>query len=205
MDTYNYPEPGKEPFNTPESEMRAAWDSKLKPIETRYRGYLCRSRLEARWMVFLDHLGIDFEYELEGFDLPNGQRYLPDLWLPKIKHWAEVKPAEFTAEERSKAVWLALASQCPILLLIGVPGFKVYDSLIPCYSKDDSGAVIEALGVMESTELLDIDYHCRRYYNQERRLYGNPGEDFSAPECFTPQYRDAVFASRSARFEGVKS
>ena len=24
---YTYPEPGKEPFNTPESEMREAWES----------------------------------------------------------------------------------------------------------------------------------------------------------------------------------
>lgn len=40
--------------------------SDLKPINTRYKGYLFRSRLEARWAVFLDSLGITWEYEKEG-------------------------------------------------------------------------------------------------------------------------------------------
>jgi hypothetical protein len=39
----------------------------LKPIETFYRGYRFRSRLEARWAVFMDAAGIVWEYEPEGF------------------------------------------------------------------------------------------------------------------------------------------
>lgn len=30
----------------------------ITPIQTRYAGCLFRSRLEARWAVFFDHLGI---------------------------------------------------------------------------------------------------------------------------------------------------
>ena len=41
----------------------------IKPIETVYNGYRFRSRLEARWAVFFDQLGIKNEYEKEGFDL----------------------------------------------------------------------------------------------------------------------------------------
>ncbi len=37
--------------------------NKIKPIETRYAGCRFRSRLEARWTVFFDHLGIEWEYE----------------------------------------------------------------------------------------------------------------------------------------------
>jgi hypothetical protein len=37
----------------------------IKPIETRYNGYRFRSRLEARWAVFFDTLGIEYQYELE--------------------------------------------------------------------------------------------------------------------------------------------
>lgn len=51
----------------------------IKPIETLYHGYRFRSRLEARWAVFLDSLGVKYEYEPEGFRLPDGSMYLPDF------------------------------------------------------------------------------------------------------------------------------
>lgn len=51
----------------------------IKPIETTYNGYRFRSRLEARWAVFFDTLGIVYEYEPEGFELESGKRYLPDF------------------------------------------------------------------------------------------------------------------------------
>ncbi len=51
----------------------------IKPIETIYNGYHFRSRLEARWAVFFDALGIEWEYEPEGFDLGGGVYYLPDF------------------------------------------------------------------------------------------------------------------------------
>lgn len=40
----------------------------IKAIQTRYKGYNFRSRLEARWAVFFDALGIKWEYEPEGFE-----------------------------------------------------------------------------------------------------------------------------------------
>ena len=53
----------------------------LKPIETEYKGYRFRSRLEARWAVFFDTSGVKWEYEPEGFDLGDGIKYLPDFRL----------------------------------------------------------------------------------------------------------------------------
>lgn len=53
--------------------------NEIKAIETFYKGYRFRSRLEARWAVFLDALGVKWEYEPEGFELPSGKRYLPDF------------------------------------------------------------------------------------------------------------------------------
>jgi len=53
--------------------------SEIKPIQTRYKNYHFRSRLEARWAVFFDALGLKWEYEPEGFDLGNGVLYLPDF------------------------------------------------------------------------------------------------------------------------------
>lgn len=51
----------------------------MKAIETHYNGYRFRSRLEARWAVFFDTLGVRYEYEPEGFELDDGTWYLPDF------------------------------------------------------------------------------------------------------------------------------
>jgi len=63
----------------------------VRAIETVYRGYRFRSRLEARWAVFFDALSVPFEYEKEGFVLDDETKYLPDFWLPTLKLWFEVK------------------------------------------------------------------------------------------------------------------
>lgn len=39
----------------------------IKAIQTKYKGYNFRSRLEARWAVFFDALKIEWAYEEEGF------------------------------------------------------------------------------------------------------------------------------------------
>jgi hypothetical protein len=71
---------------------RRAQKMTIKPIETKYRGYRFRSRLEARWAVFLDAVGLEWVYEKEGFRLPSGRWYLPDFYIPSLDLWIEVKP-----------------------------------------------------------------------------------------------------------------
>jgi hypothetical protein len=63
----------------------------IKAIETVYNNYKFRSRLEARWAVFFDVLGIKYDYEKEGYDLGEEGYYLPDFWLPSQSIFAEVK------------------------------------------------------------------------------------------------------------------
>ena len=69
----------------------------IKAIETVYNGYKFRSRLEARWAVFFDAAGVEYEYEPEGFVLPSGKRYLPDFLIHNCTErgpkdlWVEVK------------------------------------------------------------------------------------------------------------------
>jgi hypothetical protein len=53
----------------------------IAAIETRYGGRHYRSRIEARWVVFLDVLGVEFEYEPEKF-LIDGEPYIPDFFIP---------------------------------------------------------------------------------------------------------------------------
>lgn len=43
----------------------------IKAKETYYDGYRFRSRLEARWAVFFNNIGLEYEYEMEGFDMKN--------------------------------------------------------------------------------------------------------------------------------------
>lgn len=68
----------------------------FRPIETRYAGCRFRSRLEARWAVFFDSLGVTWEYEPQGFHVgPEGRPYLPDFRLDRAGGlrplWVEVK------------------------------------------------------------------------------------------------------------------
>ena len=61
----------------------------ITPIETLYRGHSFRSKAEARFAVFLDCLGVKWEYEPQGFDLGNGLKYLPDFKIYNVEIWDE--------------------------------------------------------------------------------------------------------------------
>lgn len=93
----------------------------FRAITTRYKGCNFRSRLEARWAVFFDHLGIRWDYEPEGFELGNGLRYLPDFWLPDWKIWVEVKPAEPDDVASEKALRLVMNSGFLLFMTKGNP------------------------------------------------------------------------------------
>lgn len=41
----------------------------IKAKETYYDGYRFRSRLEARWAVFFNNIGLEYEYKMEGFNM----------------------------------------------------------------------------------------------------------------------------------------
>lgn len=75
-------------------------ENKIKAIETEYNGYRFRSRLEARWAVFFDAAGIEYEYELEGFVLSDGTKYLPDFYLPQYHAFVEIKRKIIDDDER---------------------------------------------------------------------------------------------------------
>lgn len=90
----------------------------IKPIETAYKGYRFRSRLEARWAVFFDAVGLDWEYEKEGFDI-DGSWYLPDFYIPKRKYWIEIK-GEPRNEDIVKIIGLALYKREISALITGL-------------------------------------------------------------------------------------
>lgn len=92
----------------------------LKAIETIYAGYRMRSRLEARWAVFLDALGVKWDYEREGFNL-DGLLYLPDFYIQDFNCWIEIKGPYPTETEIEKCRRLAKASGQVVLLVTGDP------------------------------------------------------------------------------------
>jgi len=81
-----------------------SYNGTIKAIETAYKGYKFRSRLEARWGIFLDSLGIEWEYEKEGYDLGEAGWYLPDFYLPEHHQFIEVKPS---TKDKGVTVYLA--------------------------------------------------------------------------------------------------
>lgn len=83
---------------------------KIPSIPTEYHGIIFRSKLEAKWTVDFDLLGISWRYEPEGFQVGNKILYEPDFLIqnvhfdgrPETKDlFVEVK-GEFTEEDRIK-------------------------------------------------------------------------------------------------------
>lgn len=174
----------------------------IKAIETRYKGCNFRSRLEARWAVFFDALGVKWEYEPEGFDLGEMGWYLPDFWLPTFSGgmWVEVKPTggDFTkaiefCRLKREAVWLAEGT--PAVRMWSIAGY--FDIIYP----DDGSEPFELFslhtGIPNADKAMD--------YNKMFWLpgYGEPDMTISFEDqgSLGDLFLNAVVAARSARFE----
>lgn len=97
--------------------------STLKPIQTEAFGRLFRSRLEARCAVFLEAMGLRWEYELEGFNLPSG-RYLPDFKIYDSTllsgfYWLECKGGIPTDREVQLARELSAGTRAAVMFFNG--------------------------------------------------------------------------------------
>lgn len=154
-----------------------------RAIETRYQGYRFRSRTEARWAVFFRYLGLPWDYEPEGFELPGGTRYLPDF---KIGHaWFEVKPPGDSAD---KARLFYEHIGAPVFVLDGKPELRAY---------------LSAAGGTNMIFLPSGHKHAPYFFETgllDRRAF--PLHDFCE---VADALRAAVDAARSARFEHGES
>jgi hypothetical protein len=102
-------------------------------IDTRYDGHKFRSRTEARWAVFFNATDIDWRYEPEGYDLPDGSAYLPDFYFPNMTirttegsgMWCEIKGEnisyedDWTDEPFDTLIKLVEKTETPAALLSG--------------------------------------------------------------------------------------
>lgn len=165
--------------------------SDIKAIETQYKGYRFRSRLEARWAVYFDALGIEWEYEIEGFDLGVLGAYLPDFWLPQVKMWAEVKPCQFSRVELAKCEALHYGTGHACIFLDGSPLAQNYYTTMEYPSESTGGDYPDYVDVYVMSDYLDEGrfYTSTGYVPWTRATYSNNSVE------------RAVALARSARFE----
>jgi hypothetical protein len=162
----------------------------IKAIDTEYHGCRFRSRLEARWAVFFDQLGIEWQYEAEGYQLSDGTRYLPDFWLPTFSGGmhVEVKPdggdfskARKFAEEAHVRMWLAG----------GIPAAVFYEAYGGYGDADCNGWEVVA------PNYADAYGENRMWYNWGQGfIAGEPLDEYSASGI-----EIAASIARTARFE----
>lgn len=157
----------------------------IKAIETKYKGYRFRSRLEARWAVFFDSLGIKWEYESEGYDLGNGIHYLPDFKVEiysdimnDVYAWIEIKGLLPNKDEINKCVLLMQQGKRPVYLFSGTPGshevYKVITGKLINVSGNNMDEITAKVFALEPSWYMRIkEYHIE----------------------------DAIQAAKSARFE----
>lgn len=110
-------------------------NQQIKAIETVYGNCRFRSRLEARYAVFFDFLGVKWSYETEGYKLPSGC-YLPDFWLLEMNLWAEIKPTPPSDLEKKLCEELAGTTGSAAAIFFGLPCEN--PGMVYCFDSTDS-------------------------------------------------------------------
>jgi len=180
----------------------------IKAIETHYKGYRFRSRLEARWAVFFDALGIEWQYEPEGYNI-DGAYYLPDFYLTDYKLLVEIKPEPQPIEIIHKLE--KLAYEHAIILFIGLPNQN--SAHIFCTETDDGGGGSfddEDVWWMSATDSR-LPHLVSVYDTREREFYANSDyevlplfhnmNDFGKHGWDIEGVDRAIVKSKQARFE----
>lgn len=136
----------------------------IQPIQTRYAGHHFRSRLEARWAVFFDALGLKWQYEPQGYTVGATKRpYLPDFYLPEVQSFVEVKGEKERLDLELLADLLDGSKAHTVLILGNIPGHDV--TVTPTHlmlyrafdvrTEPDLMAMIKEFG--QATDKLDQD------------------------------------------------
>ncbi len=123
----------------------------LKPLPTYYQGRKFRSRLEARWAVFFDAVGIRWTYEPEGY-LVYGHGYLPDYHLTDLGLFVEIKPE---LAEANKILYQGLADMGygTLLLLQGSVWIGEYEGTLFRQNLPPIPGLVWAVGRCDHSEI----------------------------------------------------
>lgn len=173
--------------------------SAIKPIETHYKGYAFRSRLEARWAVYFDAIEIKWDYEPQGFELPNTERYLPDFVLhTKVGPvFAEVKPqGDITQFDKAKMFIRYSPIGAKLVCLAGVPIVGFYQM----FMKISMEKFEKHYNDGKHNYMLD-DGLVAKYWVCVCKEYGIVSRYYDDIDYCIDGIEDAVELARSARFE----
>lgn len=186
----------------------------FRPIPTEYNGYRFRSRLEARWAVFFDAIGLRYEYEPEGYETYDGIKYLPDFYLPDLGVYFEVKRASVGEEEKKKILQKIEEFAYNRHSLIICFGDPVNDDLYFYGNESDDGGGGEFnIKVTISESPYNDGYYVFAHNNgRERTFFTSPDFQDTVPggttegkykyqNLVTKKIIDARFKARKARFE----
>ena len=182
----------------------------IQAIPTNYKGYRMRSRLEARWAVFFDALGLSWEYEQEGY-VCGTSAWLPDFVIGAHHQIpVEIKPADYDKIDLDGYISTITRVTCfsvekgqstiarSSLLIFGTPW--AYTALFLC-SGYESGDVLNvrfSIGRRDDREI---------WLQDSDNLFAECLLDFNADDSGRyplddhPKLEAAVIASKSARFE----
>lgn len=194
------------------SDVKGYKANAIKPIETHYKGYRFRSRLEARWAVFFDALGIDWEYEKEGFNLGEVGCYLPDFWLPHPVNalansgwgiWVEIKPTVIDAEGLNKVTELVKLTKHNALIFQGSPAEGKYfvTKISGCHfdppKRFDNLKFVNPSTIVDGTRI----YHGSAYLENDEGFTSYPTVYSSPSNNWCVDLDKAYSKALSARFE----
>jgi len=107
---------------------------------TIYKGICFRSKLEARWAVVFDKLGIEWVYEPDTLsrDWDGMVYYRPDFYLPNFDFYVEVKPNDDKLQERAIDIGQLVDWDGPLakgLIIVGVvPNSTMITNRLPFFS-----------------------------------------------------------------------
>jgi hypothetical protein len=173
--------------------------SLIAALPATYGGVLFRSRTEARWAVFLDALGVRWEYEREGYALPCGN-YLPDFWLEDLGVFLEIKGRAPLLAESDKCLALANATGRRVMLAWGAPGAWLS---WPVIGDNDSPHMIGPGGDWDNVQWMCACRRCGavgfRYEGRSSRLCGCFKDD-GVEGADDARIARAAMAARAARF-----
>lgn len=173
-------------------------------LETIYAGRRFRSRLEARWAVLFDRLGLAWEYEPEGYLLPRldgtSLAYLPDFYIEAWHAWVEIKPA--MPEPQMQHIVEAFGAYVGTLIVFaGVPRVTGHGAY---FLQEDAQAwpqaVILQCRTCETVNWLVDDEHGGACIGPCIAASPHCHESWKYP-ALTTHVEAAYFAASSARFE----
>lgn len=131
------------------TDPKEAESNKPFALETIYGGVRFRSRLEARWAVYFDLIGLPWIYEPDGYSLKSGN-YCPDFVTNfnfDSNYFLEVKPNEDAFVPISnKLQEFSDAVDKPIFCLAGYPTIDPQLAILPKSERDKINSGLSVYG-----------------------------------------------------------